>query len=184
MRGSYASHTAKAGFQRDSSLRKSVRDSFSASPKDPSALQYSYRLLTYRGRSEKELRQRLKQKGFDEHDIDSAIVSLTSNGFLDDRKLASALRRYAEESKHYGIAGTRRFLKDRGIPADIIDVTVNDMDETEVARKIIEKKMRSMVGDQPEKAARKLYGMLYRRGYSSETIKTALEHFELRNDFS
>ncbi|MGD0883530.1 MAG: regulatory protein RecX [Thermodesulfovibrionales bacterium] len=183
MSGSYAPHTARAGLKRDSSLRKSVRGGFAASLGDRSALQYSYRLLTYRGRSEKELRERLKQKGFDKHDIDAAVGSLTSNGFLDDRKLASSLRRYAEESKHYGISGTRRFLRERGIPEDIIDVTVSDMDEIEVARKIVEKKMRTMGEDQPEKAARKLYGILYRRGYSFETIKKALEHFALREDF-
>jgi regulatory protein len=138
--------------------------------------------LAYRGRSEKELRERLKQKGFDEQAIDTVIGSLISGGFLDDRKLASSLTRYATESKHYGITGTRKFLRERGIPRDLIDTTVKDIDETEIARKIVEKKMRTMPGCPPEKAARRLYAFLYRKGYSPETIKRALEDFVCRED--
>ena len=198
MRDSYAAHTAKAELKSDLrhqhaassrshhvlTLKKSSRAEVIVPLKYQSALQHSYRLLAYRGRSEKELRERLKRKGFDKQAIDAAISSLTSNGFLDDRKLASSLKRYAEESKHYGISGIRRFLRVRGIPGDIIDATVKDIDETEIARKIIEKKMRGMRGYAPEKTARRLYGILYRRGYSPETIIKALEHLAGKEDFS
>jgi len=146
------------------------------------ALNHAYKLLSYRGRSEKELRQRLILKGFDEHAVDSVITALTANGFLDDRKLAFALKRYAAESKHLGIWGTKNFLRDRGIPKEIIEEAMHDVDETEGAWKIAQKMMRSVSSLTAGKSARKIYGALYRRGYSPETIRKTLYKFTLRED--
>ena len=147
-----------------------------------SALQCAYRLLAYRGRSEKELRERMVLKGFDAQVIDEVIARLLSQGFLDDRKLAASLKRYACETKHLGLRGTRRFLRERGIPVQIIEETVTDIDEAEIARKIIEKKMAVLRQYPQEKILRRLCGLLSRRGYSPETIRRALSSIAAAED--
>lgn len=145
-------------------------------------LQFAYRLLTYRGRSEKEMRDRMALKGFDEHTIAAVIARLFSQGFLDDRRLAASLKRYAGETRHLGVGGTRQFLRQRGIPDEIIAETLTDIDEADLARKIIEKKMAVLRQYPQEKILRRLYGLLSRRGYSAETIRRALSTLTLTED--
>ncbi len=150
------------------------------------ALRYALKLLGYRGRSEKELAERLRLKGFGASAVDAVIRRLRSSGFLDDRKLASSLKRYAGESKHLSILGTRRFLAERGIPKDLIEETVEDIDETEIVKRLVEKRIAawgklSSPGERrrftPD-MIRRLYTFLARRGYPSETIKKTLERFK------
>lgn len=163
-------------------LKKALRKSDAASRPEQPALQFAYRLLRYRGRSERELRERLSIKGFDEKAVTKVIRTLVSQGFLDDRRLAVSLKRYAEETKHLGVWGMRRFLKERGIPREIIEETVKDIDEAGTAQRVIEKKM-TVLGKYPEeRMIRKLYGILLRRGYSTETIRKALGSLVLNED--
>lgn len=147
-----------------------------------SFLQYAYRLLSYRGRSEKELREKLKKKGACDDTVNTIISRLRSNGFIDDISLAGSLKRYAEEQKHLSISGTRRFLADRGISKDIIENEVKDMDEAESAKKLVEKKLRRMDNYSPDVIIRKLYGILSRKGYPYETIRKTLRKFNFKED--
>lgn len=155
-----------------------------------SALHYAYKLLSYRSRSEAEMTRRLRMKGFDEPDIRSAMLRLKENGFLDDRRLAASLKRYAEESKHLSMSGARRFLIERGISADISDEVLRDMDEAETARRLVEKKItrwekhgNSKKGLQSDDVTlKRLHGILYRRGYPSEAIRKVLQEFKAKED--
>ncbi len=155
-----------------------------------SVLHYAYKLLSYRGRSEAEIVRRLRMKGFDEPAISAAVIQLKESGFLDDRKLATSLRRYAEESKQLSIMGTRRYLLQRGVPAEMIEVVVGDIDEIETAKRLVEKKIAAWERQGfsrkfprlDDTSIRKLYGILFRRGYPSETIRKVLEHYTGKED--
>lgn len=147
------------------------------------ALQYAYKLLSYRGRSEKELSKRLSMKGYDTQLIEDIINKLKLSGFLDDSKLASSLKRHAKETKLLGFEGTKKFLMERGIPPDIIKGTITGLDETETAKKLIDKKIfawEKLTATQSniqlnEAALKKIYGLLNRKGFSYETIKKTTE---------
>ncbi len=163
-----------------------VKTPRAAGAEDDKALRYAFRLLGYRGRSEREMSDRLRLKGFGDSAVGAVIDYLRSSGLLDDRKLASSLKRYAGETKHLSIMGTRRFLAERGVPKDLIEDTIEDIDETEIARKLVEKKIaswrrHSAPGDRRKPTPdviRRLYVFLVRRGYPSETIKKTLEQFK------
>ena len=155
-----------------------------------SALHYAYKLLSYRGRSEAELARKLRTKGFDDTDIRSTMLRLKEAGFLDDKRLAVSLKRYAEDSKHLSVSGAKRFLIERGIPADISDEAVKDIDEIETARRLVEKKIagwgrhghtqRRPGSD--DARLRKLHGILYRRGYPFEAIRKVLGELKNKED--
>ena len=152
-------------------------------------MSYAFKLLSYRGRSEKEMIEKLRMKGFDDSDIDRVIVRLRSAGFLDDRQLASSLKRYAEESKLLSVLGTKKLLAGRGVPKDLIQQTVEGINETELARKLVEKKIASWTKYSPPgerqltaDMIKKLYGVLFRRGYPPETIRRTLEKFKSKED--
>lgn len=151
---------------------------------DP-VLNAALRLLSYRWRSEKEMTERLRMKGFGDPAINGVILRLKSGGFLDDRRLASSLKTYAGESKHLGILGIRRFLAGRGVPRDIIKEVTGDIEEEESARRLVEKKLATWRRESSSGLhaqltpgmIRKLYGILSRRGYLAETIRRTLKQF-------
>jgi regulatory protein len=150
-------------------------------------LHYACRLLSYRSRSEREMRERLSMKGFCEDEINRAITHLRSVGLLDDGKLAHSLIRYAGEAKGLGLSGTKRFLLERGVPREIIDETTREIDEVEIAMRLLYKKVRAWSkSSRPDQARlkKRLYGFFSRRGYTSETIRKAMEEYTAEEDNS
>ncbi len=143
------------------------------------ARRYALRLLHYRGRSEKELRERLVRKGFSDEDIETSVAYLLDAGFLDDRALAENLKRLAMASKLLGFEGARRFMKQRGLSNEVIAETLQyqEDDELQNIRKLIEKKQGSISRYPEPKRSQRLAGLLMRKGYSGDLIRKALKKF-------
>lgn len=139
-----------------------------------SALNYALKLLSYRGRSERELINRLSIKGYTDEDIRKSLEELKDMGLIDDRKTALDFKNYAKETKKLGSMGIRNFLLSRGISVDVIEEICNDNDEEEDAYKLIQKRIRNL---EDEKAKKRIYSLLQRRGYSFETISKVLKRF-------
>ncbi len=138
-----------------------------------SALNYSLKLLGYRGRSEKELIKRLSMKGYNDSEIRDAVKRLQDMGLIDDRRLAIDFRNYAEINKKLGAAGTRNFLLSRGIPGELIEEACKDIDEESTVIKLVEKRVRD-IKDEGEK--RRIYSLLQRKGYSYQTIRKVIKN--------
>ena len=138
---------------------------------------YALLLLRYRGRSEKELRERLRRKGYPAEEIETTVSYLLDSGFLDDRALAENLKRQAMNNKLLSFEGTRRFLQLRGLPKEIIQeaLTYHEDDELGTIRKLIEKKQRSISRYPEPKRTQSLMGSLMRKGYSAALIRKALK---------
>lgn len=139
--------------------------------------------MSYRGRSEKELRKKFTEKGIAEETAVAIIDRLKAAGFIDDLKLACSLARYAGEHKHMSVSGTRKLLGDKGISGEIIEEAVKDIEDAENAKELVNKKLRHMAGYSPETITKKIYGLLSRKGYSYETIKKTLKQFDFKEGF-
>lgn len=100
--------------------------------KDP--IRYVQLLLRYRLRSESELRNRMKLKGFSEEDIQKAIQYLKQVGLLDDKMLAEELfERYISK----GVAPRKALKLLRRIGLE--ENSLGDVDEKQVTREVLEK---------------------------------------------
>jgi len=139
---------------------------------------YALLLLKYRGRSEKELRERLRKKGYQAEEIETTISYLLDSGFLDDRALAENLKRQAMTNKLLGFEGARRFMQLRGLSKEIIEgaLEYNEDDELRNIKKLIEKKQRSICRYPEPKRTQSLMGSLMRKGYSAALIWKALKN--------
>lgn len=135
------------------------------------ALRYSYRLLSYRGRSKKELSERLIRKGFSEDIVIDTIQRLSEQGLLDDRARAEALARGAE-LKGLGYRGALEYLRKMGIERVEAEDALSGYDEIGAAERFIRKKSKS------NKDRRALAGSLRRRGFSPEVIRKTLKEVE------
>jgi regulatory protein len=141
------------------------------------AKQYALRLLICRGRSVKELEERLRRKKFPADVVSSVISKLQRAGFLDDVALAEDLKREATKTKFLSQYGARRFMLLRGITREIADLVFShdEADDINNARRLVEKKLR-IIDDLPaEKKKRRLYQLLLRKGYSFEIIESVLK---------
>jgi regulatory protein len=141
------------------------------------AKRYSLRLLSYRGRSESEMREKLGKKDFPEEVISRTIGHLKQSGYLDDGALAVNLKRQAVEKKLLGYEGARTFMLKRGLPPEVIRSTLDyDEDgELENIHKLVDKKLKSMGNYLTESDKKKLWNFLARRGYSFEIIRKAIK---------
>jgi len=148
------------------------------------ARSYALTLLRYRGRSEKELRDRLRKKGYQQVDIDATVVNLRDSGFLDDEALAENLKRQAMTNKLLGFDGARRFMQQRGLPRQIIDRALMYDEETELRsiEKLIDKKQRTIEKYPEPKRTRSLIGFLMRKGYPLHIIRKALKNRYLHEE--
>ncbi len=141
------------------------------------ALRYALRLISIRGRSERELRDRLRRKGFEEGETEGALTSLKKKGLVDDAALAEELIQGAER-KALGIRGVYDLLRKRGIPEEIIDSAgVDRIDARRVAGELVRKRIGRYRGLPEEKVRRRLRDQLLRRGHSPETIRRVLDEF-------
>lgn len=125
----------------------------------------------------KELEERLRGKGIPESAVSSAMRYLKDIGLIDDVSLAESLKREAQTAKMLSQKGAKRYLFGRGIPRDIIDSVFSHDENADVenARRFVDKKMKVLDGYPAEVVKRRLYGLLSRRGYSSETILKVLK---------
>ena len=80
---------------------------------------YALKLLNYRSRSRKEMRERLGKKGFDQDHINDVMEFLERAKLINDELLASDLFRLSTERKYLGCMGVRIFLTSRGIPKEL-----------------------------------------------------------------
>jgi len=141
------------------------------------AREYALKLLSYRSRSEKEIYDRLKKKGFDVADITRTIKFLQEAGLIKDEELVHELLKSAVEKKYLGKKGVKVFLQNRGIKKDLIDDAVSGLSEDvekEAALSLAERKLKVLKNYPPDIIKRRLWGMLQRRGFSAEIIKETL----------
>lgn len=132
------------------------------------------RLLRFRPRSIKEIAQRLKQKGHRSFIIEQTINELKEKKFLDDKAFAKLWIGERMSLKPEGKHLITRELKSKGVNEEIIDSAFrecqNTFDEYEIARPLALRKFGQLKDVDEEKAKKKLFDLLSRRGFSYNTI--------------
>jgi regulatory protein len=148
--------------------------------KDQSVLGKAYdralNLISHRPRSEKELRDYLKRKEYDEAVTKSVLARLTERGYVNDADFA---KRWVATRRLLKLTSQRRLsaeLRQKGIASDIIaQVLAEDgTDQGEVLRDLVARK-RHQTKYQDDL---KLMQYLSRQGFGYDEIKTALNQPE------
>ncbi len=144
------------------------------------------RYLSYRPRSEKEIREKLTRTRSREKVervdkvIDQIINKLKEQNLINDEEFA---RWWVEQRTTFRPKGIRLIkleLKQKGISPDIIEVTINSSQltinkETERAKKLIQKKIERYRSLPKRERNQKLGLFLQRRGFDFETIKKSID---------
>jgi regulatory protein len=118
--------------------------------------------------------------------VDETLEHLAGNGFLDDARYA---RKMAAQLVEHRMLGPQRIIQKlihKGIPRDLVDLAVSEMERgfpaAERAKKLLQNKMknRTPIELSPGELI-KLRRYLYQRGFSWETMQ---EIFHLAGGFT
>jgi regulatory protein len=140
------------------------------------------RLLTGAAKTRKQLADALRKREIPEDVADEVLTRLEEVGLIDDAAFAAAW----VESRHAVRGLSRRALaqelRTKGVAAELVEQAVAQLDhddEEDAARALVERKLRSTRGLDPQVRTRRLVGMLARRGYSEglafRVVRGALE---------
>lgn len=135
----------------------------------------AYALLRLRPRSEFEIRQRLKLKGYSDSLIESVAGDLRRLGDIDDEKFA---RFWIDSRMHLNPVGDvilKHELKLKGVSDSIIEATLSqkakNYDEYEVAFSMAKERFERFRKLDRHKAMKRVYDFLMRRGFRYDTIQ-------------
>lgn len=141
------------------------------------ARSYAIRLIKFRARTQKEIREKLLSRDYEPSVVDEVVARLLKAGLLDDA-LFARLWVQSRIKKPLGLARLRRELLQKGVGRDIVEGALEQAragyDERAVIRQTIVHKSEGMRGISLDKKRARLFGYLARRGFSRDRIMEAL----------
>ena len=138
------------------------------------ALQQALLFLSYRARSEAEIRQNLRKHEYPEAVIEAILESLRQDGFADDRQFARA---WVENRNTFRPRGRRALameLRQKGIDDETIQSTLEGVDEETLAYEAGLRKASRLRILEWNDFRKKLGDFLSRRGFSYPIIATTV----------
>jgi regulatory protein len=168
----------KFGLSIDDEINQDFIDNVIKSEEQMKVTNAAFNLLSFRQRSEKELCDALKRKGFEDSYISHTINYLKENNYLDDKKFAKSFIYDKQNLNKYGPNKIRYELYKKGISKDIIESTVIKDSNTEydMALELAAKKLTNYKSQDKASIYRKLGNLLQRKGYSYDVILKVLDN--------
>jgi len=150
-------------------------------------------ILSYRARTRRELKTKLRQKGFQPSRIDACLDRLQEKGFVDDSAVAAAFIRDRLRHRPRGRARLSSELREKGVSPDLVDRTITrvfedeEVSDLDLARRVAEDWVArqnptvltalATTDRSPERdrARRRLQGYLTRRGFRGDALYRAID---------
>ena len=132
-------------------------------------------LLTDRARTRQELADALARKGVPAEAVASVLNRFDEVGLIDDAAFAGQWARSRHRHRGLGRRAIAVELRRKGVADEVAGEALAEIDtesEDRRARELVDRKLRSVAVDTADRratAARRLVGMLARKGYSAGT---------------
>lgn len=150
------------------------------------AQNYALNLLSFRARSEKEIAERMAQKGYELFIIDKTIAYLKEQGYINDKAFAEAFIKDKLELNGHGRNRIRWELYKKGVSRELVDELLEEVvtpdEEYEKAKMLAERKMKLWQKDSKPVQYRKLSGLLARKGYPFDLVSKVARELVYESD--
>ncbi len=136
---------------------------------------YAVKILSIKDRTEKELRDKLKEKNYPADEIDGAIEAMKGYGYIDDARYAARFAADGFNLRGHGPARIKADLIKKGVSRDTVD-SVLEQNQTDPREKIGEV-LRGRFGSadlSSPKERNRIVGYFARRGYSYRDLIGAI----------
>ena len=134
------------------------------------------KILGNRSFSEQEMFKRLTGKGETEENAAEAVSWLVELGYISDTDYATLIVRHYS-AKGYGVTRIRDELYKRGIPRDLWDEKLDEIDENEMDDAALEFLKKKLRGSEDKDDLRRASDALVRRGYSYDDARAAVNRY-------
>ena len=131
------------------------------------------RYLSYRPRSEAEVRTRLLER-FPPTTVEQALADLRRQDLLDDAKFAAQWTRSRDVHNPRSAWAVKRELLAKGVDAEVAEEAVDDVDDEETAYRLGLQQARKMAGVDLQTFRRRLWGYLKRRGFADSLSRKTI----------
>ena len=131
--------------------------------------------LSYRPRSEFELRERLGRRNFDGDSVEEVLAQLKERGLVDDMEFAQFWQDNRQAFSPRSSSLTRLELRRKGVAEEIIGQVVSTVSDAESAYRAALSKARRMPVSDYQSFRRRLGEYLRRRGFSYGVINNTVE---------
>lgn len=139
------------------------------------AYQRALNYLSFRARSRVEIERYLRDKKYEPDVIAATVERLAGEGLVDDTAFAQSWVNNRERLKPKGARALRYELRQKGLSDTAIENALEEIDESEMAWRAIEKKLRQWQRFDEESFKRKAMGFLSRRGFPYEVTRETVE---------
>lgn len=126
----------------------------------------AFRFLSYRPRSTAELRRRLLQKGYEENVAENVIDRLIELSLLNDVEFAAYWVEQRETFRPRSLRALRYELYQKGVKREIVEQALSGLDETDSARRAVEKKSHQWEHLPRDEFFSKVHRFLQNRGFN------------------
>jgi len=165
----------KEGLQSGQELSAGQIEALARSDHFHRCLNAATRYLSYRPRSEFELRKRLLQRGFDGNTIEAVLTKLKEQGLVDDMAFAQFWKDNRESFNPRSQWLTKSELRQKGVAGDITDQVVDAIDDEDSAYRAAQSKVRNLPLSDYQLFQRRLGEYLKRRGFGYRVINHTVE---------
>lgn len=131
--------------------------------------------LSYRPRSEQEVRRNLAEKDTPPEVVEAALNRLTAMGYVDDGAFARYWVENRGEFKPLSKKALRYELKQKGVADSVISETLDNLDESDQAYKAAQAQARKLRRLNRRDFRTKLTAFLQRRGFSYSTTREVVD---------
>lgn len=165
----------KEGLKTEQELSKEEIEALKRADLFQRCLNAAFLYLSYRPRSESELRGRLYRRGFDGDNVAAVMARLKGQGLVDDLAFAQFWKDNRQSFRPRSQQLTRLELRQKGVAEDIINRVAAQLDDEDSAYRAAVSKARRLATTDYAGFRRKLGQHLKRRGFGYGLIKTAVE---------
>ena len=139
--------------------------------------------LSFKARTEKEVREYLKKYDLDEKITSQVIANLKEDNWINDRQYAYSIINTNQLSGDKGLYVIAQKLSQKGIAKATIEDVLKDFDFSEVAQRVAEKLLKKYTGKLPARALQdKIIQNLTNKGFSYSDAKSAFDNLDSQVD--
>jgi len=135
-------------------------------------------LLARRELSERQVRQRLARRGYEEPDIEEAVTRLRDERALDDARVALAIARTETHVRGRGRLRVKRQIEAAGIAPAIaqqaMDAVFEDVDAEALLQAALDRRLRGRDRIADDREFQRLYRYLVAQGFDADRVVALL----------
>ena len=137
------------------------------------ALDRALKYISYRMRSAKEIKEKLKKYNVSENCIDNVIKKMQELGYVNDRLYAETY--FSELKQNFGKAVIQQKMYAKGINKEIVHELLSGLDQYALAVLWAEKLFARYKNEDKKNIKQKVFRALMARGFDFDEIRSAVE---------